>query len=142
MDEQGISSIFADRLNPSLCDRRVYVRECSYAKVASHVPRLESLATHPNDVSSDDESSLFANSPIPQVTVENKVVSKITQTNDDVKAYDPIKDKMSQSSENQMDNYELRPRNDPKHTECSRAGEMSLLPVGEKIPQESALPVT
>ncbi|GAA0184737.1 hypothetical protein LIER_32025 [Lithospermum erythrorhizon] len=49
---------------------------------------------------------------------------------------------MSQSSKNQMDNYELRPRNNPNHTECSRAGEMSLFPVVEPATRELVPPAT
>ncbi|GAA0163934.1 hypothetical protein LIER_39688 [Lithospermum erythrorhizon] len=41
-----------------------------------------------------------------------------------------------------MDNYELCPRNNPKHIECSRAGEMSLFPVAEQTTREPAPPVT
>ncbi|GAA0173531.1 hypothetical protein LIER_41544 [Lithospermum erythrorhizon] len=139
MDEQGINSIFANRLNPSLYDKRVYVKECPYEKVVSPKPRLESPTTR----TSNDESSLSANSPVPQMTAGNKVVSKIIPNNDDddVKTSFP-KDKMSQSLENQMDNNELRPRDNRNHTECSRVGEMSLLPVAEQTAQEPAPPAT
>ncbi|GAA0167604.1 hypothetical protein LIER_22493 [Lithospermum erythrorhizon] len=136
--------ISLNMLNPSLYDKRVDVRECPYAKVTSPELRLESSAKNSsdNESSSDDESSLSANSPIPQVTIGNKVVSKITPNNDDVRTSTPIKDKMSQSLENQMDIYELCPRNNPNHTECSRAGEMSLLPVVEPVTQELVPPTT
>ncbi|GAA0173039.1 hypothetical protein LIER_26739 [Lithospermum erythrorhizon] len=49
---------------------------------------------------------------------------------------------MSQSLENPMDNYELHPRNNPNHTECSRAGEMSLLLVAAQTTQEPTLHAT
>ncbi|GAA0142238.1 hypothetical protein LIER_03184 [Lithospermum erythrorhizon] len=73
MDEQGISSIFDDMLDPSLYDKWVYVRECPYAKVASPKPRLESPVTRSSEdeSSSGDESSLSANSSITQVTIGN-----------------------------------------------------------------------
>ncbi|GAA0174243.1 hypothetical protein LIER_27681 [Lithospermum erythrorhizon] len=91
MDEQGISSIFEDRLNPSLYDKQVYLRECPYVKVASPKPRLESHVIRScEDESSGDESSLSANSPIPQVMVGNQLASKITP-NDDVENFAPIK---------------------------------------------------
>ncbi|GAA0150109.1 hypothetical protein LIER_09120 [Lithospermum erythrorhizon] len=87
--------------------------------------------------SSDDESSSNVDSSL-SATVGNQVVSRITPTNDDVKASTPIKDQMFQCSENQMGDYELRPLDNSNHTECSRAGEMSLRPVVELTVQEPA----
>ncbi|GAA0150259.1 hypothetical protein LIER_09238 [Lithospermum erythrorhizon] len=51
-------------------------------------------------------------------------------------------DKMSQSSENQADSYELRPRDNPNHTECSRVGEMSIFSIGEPVTREPIPPST
>ncbi|GAA0166440.1 hypothetical protein LIER_21593 [Lithospermum erythrorhizon] len=113
-------------------------RECPYAKVASPEPHLESLVTR----SSNDKSSLSAKSPIPKVTVEDLVVSKITPIDDDVRTSASIKDKMSKSSETQADNYELRPRTDPNNTETSRAREMSLFPFTEQTTQRPVAPTT
>ncbi|GAA0138433.1 hypothetical protein LIER_42534 [Lithospermum erythrorhizon] len=87
MDEQGISCVFEDRLNPSLYDKRAHMRECPYTKVTSFEPRLESPVTRSFDV----ESSLSANSPILDVMVENKVVSRIMPANDDVQTSTRIK---------------------------------------------------
>ncbi|GAA0150405.1 hypothetical protein LIER_09354 [Lithospermum erythrorhizon] len=129
MDALGLSWINAGV--PCLVTTRLVQSETNPARPE---PRLGSPVT----CSSDDKSSLSANSPILEVTAGNKVVSRITPTNDDVKISTPMKDKMSQSSEKQMGDYELRPRDNPNHTECSRAGEMSLRPFVEPTAQEPA----
>ncbi|GAA0161438.1 hypothetical protein LIER_17751 [Lithospermum erythrorhizon] len=92
MDEQEISYVFTDRLNSSLYDdEHVYVRERPYVKVASPGPRSESTTTHSSSSSSGDETSSSANSPIPQVTVGDKVASKLPPHNDDLRVSSPIK---------------------------------------------------
>ncbi|GAA0156533.1 hypothetical protein LIER_38288 [Lithospermum erythrorhizon] len=106
--------------------------------------------------SSDDSTSTSESSPIPQVVVGEKVVSKSTPNNDDVRVSPAIKDlflftysdsvtpqlhkdKMPQSSENQMDHHMLLPRTDPNHTETSRAGEASLMSVTEPTVREPTI---
>ncbi|GAA0141924.1 hypothetical protein LIER_42689 [Lithospermum erythrorhizon] len=78
-------------LNPSLYDLCVYERECPYVMTTNLVVRQEPLATQSSSSSSDDSDSTSASSPIPQVTITDKVASKITQGNDDVMAPVPIK---------------------------------------------------
>ncbi|GAA0184019.1 hypothetical protein LIER_31333 [Lithospermum erythrorhizon] len=75
MDEEGISSVFEDRLNPSLYDERVYVREYPYARNMDIETRLESPATHHCDSTSSTSSSTNASdasSPSPQPSILDK----------------------------------------------------------------------
>ncbi|GAA0159122.1 hypothetical protein LIER_15977 [Lithospermum erythrorhizon] len=81
------------------------------------VTRQESLATESSSSSLDDSDISSANSPLPQLTVIDKVASKITP------------DKMSQSSENQIDNFELHPRTVADQAEASISGGMPIIQV-------------
>ncbi|GAA0140743.1 hypothetical protein LIER_02038 [Lithospermum erythrorhizon] len=63
MDEQGINVVFEDRLNPSLYDDRVYVKECHYTKVATPGPLIESSATYSSDSTSSSTDTSSASSP-------------------------------------------------------------------------------
>ncbi|GAA0142751.1 hypothetical protein LIER_03579 [Lithospermum erythrorhizon] len=75
MEEQGISSVFEDRLNPSLYDEWVYVRECPYGRSMGIEARLESPVTHHSDSTSSTSSStnaFGASSPFPQPSVLDK----------------------------------------------------------------------
>ncbi|GAA0170792.1 hypothetical protein LIER_24976 [Lithospermum erythrorhizon] len=57
MDEQGISSVFEDRLNPALYDLPVYERECPYVIRTNPANCQESLATRSSSSSSDDSDT-------------------------------------------------------------------------------------
>ncbi|GAA0146562.1 hypothetical protein LIER_06484 [Lithospermum erythrorhizon] len=150
MDEQEISFVFEDRLNPALYDLRVYERECPYSMTVNPGIRQESLATQSSSSSSEGSDTTSAISPLPQLKVTDKVASKITPCNNDVTADVLIKDIlcfdlrrrtvfssgtfggiwiMSQSSENQVDNFELRPRVGATQVDPSLSGWMPMLPV-------------
>ncbi|GAA0168602.1 hypothetical protein LIER_23279 [Lithospermum erythrorhizon] len=75
MDEQGISSVFEDRLNPTLYDYRAYERECPY--FPTHATRQGSLTTPSSDSSSSDLDSSLATFPIPQLTITDKWPRKL-----------------------------------------------------------------
>ncbi|GAA0167946.1 hypothetical protein LIER_22778 [Lithospermum erythrorhizon] len=85
MDEQGISSVFDDRLNHALYDLRVYEKECPYAPRANPAIRPEPLATRSSSSSSDDLDTSSTNSPLLQLAVTYKAASKITPGNNDVR---------------------------------------------------------
>ncbi|GAA0146452.1 hypothetical protein LIER_06401 [Lithospermum erythrorhizon] len=121
MYEQGISSVFEDRLNPVLYDLRMYERECPYITTTNPMIRQKPLATRSSSSSSDNSNTSSASSPLPQLTVINKVASKITAGNNDVMALVPIK-------ENQLDNYELHPRTEADQVEASISEGMPILP--------------
>ncbi|GAA0176379.1 hypothetical protein LIER_29384 [Lithospermum erythrorhizon] len=68
------------------------MREFPYLATANPDIRQEPLATQSSSSSPDDSDTKSASSPIPQVTVTNKVASKIMPGNNDVMAHVPIKD--------------------------------------------------
>ncbi|GAA0165138.1 hypothetical protein LIER_20615 [Lithospermum erythrorhizon] len=82
MDEQRISYVFEDKLNLTLYDYRAYERECPYAP--THTTHQGSLTTPSSDSSSSDSDSSLATSPFPQLTVTDKVASKIVPDINDV----------------------------------------------------------
>ncbi|GAA0168192.1 hypothetical protein LIER_22962 [Lithospermum erythrorhizon] len=141
------------QLNSSLYDERVYKRECPYSRLANLEPHSESLEIHFSSTSFGDDTSPSANSPISEMTVGDIVASKFMSYNDDVRAICPykrlspfslilysevpfpLKDKMSQSSKNQVDNFELRPRTEADQAEASISGGMLIIPLAEPLAQ-------
>ncbi|GAA0181869.1 hypothetical protein LIER_30295 [Lithospermum erythrorhizon] len=85
MDEQGISSVFYDRLNPTLYDLRVYEQECPYAPMLNLVIHPQPLATLSSTSSSDDSDTSSADSPLTQLAVRDKGTSKFTPDLTDVR---------------------------------------------------------
>ncbi|GAA0167503.1 hypothetical protein LIER_22423 [Lithospermum erythrorhizon] len=124
MDEQGISSVFKDRLNPTLYDYRAYERECPYAP--THATRQGSLTTLSSDSSSNDLDSSLTTSPLPQPTVTDKVATKIASGINDVMDPVSIKGRMSQSSENHVDEFVARSYEETNEGEFSINGGMPL----------------
>ncbi|GAA0159159.1 hypothetical protein LIER_38807 [Lithospermum erythrorhizon] len=109
-------------LNPAL-----YERECPYVITTNPANRQESLATSSSGSSLDDSDTSSAIFPLPQLTVTDKMASKIMPGNNDLTAPLPIKGKMSQSSEHQGGDFVFRPRPEANRAETSISGGMPII---------------
>ncbi|GAA0186845.1 hypothetical protein LIER_34133 [Lithospermum erythrorhizon] len=136
MDEYGISFDFLNRLIPTLYDLRVYEKE----KVASPDHHSGSLATSSTSGSTDSSS---ASTPSHPSLVLDKDVSKIvTVTCANVTGpQTSIKDKMSQTSENNIENFEVCSLVGENQEEASISGGMLVLQVTGPANPGSANPV-
>ncbi|GAA0170331.1 hypothetical protein LIER_24619 [Lithospermum erythrorhizon] len=104
--------------------------EYPYAPVVNKVIHQEPLTTQSASSSSDDSNTSSADSPLPQLTVTEKGASKIVPVYNDVMAPSSIKDIMSQSFENQADNFVLRPRVVEDQAEASVSSRISHIQTG------------
>ncbi|GAA0148722.1 hypothetical protein LIER_36780 [Lithospermum erythrorhizon] len=137
MDDQEISLIFADRLNPVLYNLQVYEHECLYAPRLRVADQTHSLMVDMSAPSPNESNTSYAAPSATQVAVITKVASKPTPALNSIGDCPPIKGNMSNSSETQPDNFEMRARTDPNQMETSRAGESNQLAVPASLPSDN-----
>ncbi|GAA0174158.1 hypothetical protein LIER_27604 [Lithospermum erythrorhizon] len=106
---------------------RTYEKECPYTKVVSPNHHSGSLATHSSSSTSGSTNSSSVSLPPHHSPVLDRDVLKTVPQDDVIKAPFSIKDKMSQSSENNIDNFIIRHRVEAIQEEASISGGMKVI---------------